>query len=280
MTRRSSRASGRQQEAGARRAHPGLPVGEIVAAAARAGWRDRWRTLAVAVAVSTVTALLQIVANDLTDPDDGPLVLFTALTATAASVLGTVFLAGFLSRLVGEAGHGQERASVWRVARTLPWARLILADLLVVLIVVAGVLALLIPALVAVTLLVIVGPVIEIENQRVFAALRRSAHLVRRHFWTVALLATLPIVAASEIETIVPHPRDAGEILAALAIRGLGEALAEAAIGLTLVELCYRLIALDRTAGPTPAGDRRPSANSRADHLHGRPRARDHGPAG
>lgn len=147
MTRRSSRASGRQQEAGARRAHPGLPVGEIVAAAARAGWRDRWRTLAVAVAVSTVTALLQI-------------------------------------------------------------------------------------------------------------------------------------VAASEIETIVPHPRDAGEILAALAIRGLGEALAEAAIGLTLVELCYRLIALDRTAGPTPAGDRRPSANSRADHLHGRPRARDRGPAG
>jgi hypothetical protein len=96
------------------------------------------------------------------------------------------------------------------------------------------------------TLLAIVGPVIEIEDRRVAGALRRSAHLVRRHFWTVALLATLPVIAASGIDSVVPDPDHAGQIATALVIHVVAGALVEAAIGLVLVQLCYRLIALDR----------------------------------
>jgi hypothetical protein len=234
------------READTRSTPPELPVREILAAAARAGWRHRRRTLAVAVAVSTVTVLMDIVASDLTDQANAPLLLFTDLAASGVSLLGTVFLSGFLCRLVGEAEHGKTAPGVWQVARALPWGRLVGADLLAVLAVVVGLLALVIPGLVAMTLLAVVGPVIEIENRSVTQALRRSAHLVRRHFWTVALLGTLPVIAASGIYSILPDPDHGRQVLTALVIRVAAEAPVEAAIGLTLVQLCYRLIALDR----------------------------------
>ena len=246
-----------RREAGAKRSRPALHVGQIVAAAGRAGRRHLWRVLAVAVAVSVVTALMEIVVNDLVDRANLPLVLLTVVSASSVSILGEVFLSGFLCRLVRETGHrgegdGEGRgegSSVPQVAQTLQWSRLIRADLLVVLFVVIGAIALVIPGLVAMNLLAVTGPVIEIEDRRVLSALRRSSHLVRQRFWTVALLVTLPVILASGLESAGPeHPGSAGAILAALAVRGLGEAVVQAAIGLVVVELCYRLIALDRRA--------------------------------
>jgi hypothetical protein len=238
---------GKQRVAATRRFRPALPVRELVAAAARTGRRHVWRILAVAMVVSIVTALAEIAVDDLVDRANVPLSLLADLSASGVSLMGAVFLSGFLGKLVGEAEDGEESTSVRRVLRTLPWGRLVLADVLVVLLVVTGLIALVIPGLVAVNLFAVVGPVIEIENKPVIAALRRSAHLVRQHFWTVALLVTLPVAVASEIDSVAPDPVSLRAILEILAIRGLGEALAEAAIGLMLVKLCYRLIALDRT---------------------------------
>ena len=79
--------------------------------------------------------------------------------------------------------------------RSLPWGSLILADLLATLIIVAGLLALIVPGLVAITLLAVVGPVIEIEHRAALGALRRCVHLVRPHFWRVAAFGTLPPAA-------------------------------------------------------------------------------------
>lgn len=203
----------------------------------------------VAVAVSTATALAEIFVDELIDRADVSASVAGDLSASAVSILGTVLLSGFLCRMVGETEHGQEPAPVLQVLRHLPWWRLIRADLLVVVIVVIGIVALIIPGVVAFTLLAVIGPVIEIEGSKVYAALRRSVHLTRQRFWTVALLATLPVLLASMVESFIPHPDDVAEILEVLAVRGIGEGLIEAAIGLILVELCYRLIALDRTRG-------------------------------
>jgi hypothetical protein len=222
-----------------------LGAGAIVTAAARAGRRGGWRIVAVAVAVSIVTALAEIVVDDFADRVAVPLALLADLSASGVSLLGTVFLSGFLSRLV-RAEEGGESTSVRAVLRTLPWGRLVGADLLVILLVVAGLIALVIPGLAAVVLFAVAGPVIEIENRPVIAALRRSAHLVLRHFWAVALLVVLPLAATSAIDALAPGPGSVRAILVIVAIQGLGDALAEAAIGLILVELCYRLIALDR----------------------------------
>ena len=90
--------------------------------------------------------------------------------------------------------------------RSLPWGALIRADLLVAAIIVLGVLALVIPGLIAMNLLAVVGPVIEIEERRPWAGLRRSAQLVRPHFWKVALIGTLPVLVASGLESALPDP--------------------------------------------------------------------------
>jgi hypothetical protein len=232
---------------GAKGSRPPLPIREVLAAAAHAGRRHLRVIVAVAVAVSTMTALAEILVDELIDRADVSASAAGDLSASAVSVLGTVLLSGFLCRMVGETEHGQEPATVLQIVRHLPWWRLIRADLVVVVIVVTGIVALIIPGVVAFTLLAVIGPVIEIERSKVYAALRRSVHLTRQRFWTVALLATLPVVLASMIESFIPHPDDVTEILELLAVRGIGEGLIEAAIGLILAELCYRLIALDRT---------------------------------
>jgi hypothetical protein len=196
--------------------------------------------------VCVVTALVEIALDHFVDRASLPLSLLADLSASGVSILGAVFLSGFLTRLVGDADDGSQSVSVREVVRTLPWGRLVGADLMVALLAVIGLIALVIPGLIAINLFAVVGPVIEIEDRRVIAALRRSAHLVRPHFWTVALLVTLPVAVASEIDNLAPHPSSVGAVLGILAVRGLGEALIEAAIGLISVKLCYRLIALDR----------------------------------
>jgi hypothetical protein len=237
----SRRDSGRAEDP-----RPPWSVREVLAAAARAGRRHLRVIVAVAVVVSTAGALAEILLDEFVDRADVSASVAGDLSASAVSILGTVLLSGFLCRMVGEAEHGQESATVLQVVRHLPWWRLIRADLLVVVVVVVGLVALVIPGLVAFTLLAVIGPVIEIEDRKVYAALRRSVRLTRSRFWTVALLATLPVILASTLESFIPHPHDVAEILEVLAVRGIGEGLIEAAIGLILVELCYRLIVLDR----------------------------------
>ena len=209
------------------------------------------------MAVSIVTALAEVVVKDFAGRASVPLSLVAGLGASAVTIAGSVFLSGFLSKLVAREA-GSQSPSIWQVMRTLRWARLAGADLLVALLVVLGLLALVIPGLVAINLLAVTGPVIEIEGRPVLAALRRSVRLVRPRFWMVALLATLPVLAASEIETVAPRPESMPAILEILAIRGLAEGIAQAAIGLTLVMLCRRLIELDRarpaTADHEPCG--------------------------
>jgi hypothetical protein len=249
-----------RREVRAKHSRAALSIREVVAAAARAGRQHTWRVLAAAVAVSVATALMEIAVDDLVDRTNLPLALLTGFSSSSVSILGEVFLSGFLCRLVSETEHRAKDTSVRHVARTLPWGRLIRADLLVVMLVVVGTIALIIPGLVVFNLLAVVGPVVEIENRPVLSALRRSSHLVRQHFWTVALLVTLPVILAGGLESAVPHPDSAGTILAALAIRGLGEAAVQAVIGLVLVELCYRLIALDRKPAAPAALSESPPA--------------------
>jgi hypothetical protein len=238
---------------------PALGVRAVIAAAARTGQRQWWRILTVALVVSVLTALVETVVDEIIDPANVPLSIIAALFASGVSLLGAVFLSGFLCRLVGESGKAGQGASIRHVARTLAWGRLVGADLLVALLVIIGLIALVIPGLIAINLFAIVGPVIDLEDVSVLAALRRSAHLVRQHFWKVALLVTLPVAVASEIEAVAPDSTSARAILEALAIRGLGEALVEAAIGLVTVQLCYRLLAQDRVS--KAAGGRQPGGH-------------------
>jgi predicted secreted protein len=224
-----------------------LPVRELLASVTRTARRDPWRILAAAITASLLTVLADIALTNLIDHTDVSLTLAGELISTGLEVLGSVFLSGFLCRIVGSAEHGLPRASIGQVVRTLPWVSLILADLLVVVLVVLGLILLVIPGLIVITLLTIIGPVIEIEHKKVRAAVRRSARLVWPKFWWVLLLATLPLAVVSELESLAPEPHSVSSALETLAIRGLGTAVLDAVIVLVLVELAYRLIEADRT---------------------------------
>lgn len=216
---------------------------EILAAACRAGLRDRWRVLAVAICVTTAVALAEVVVEDLVHRANLPVSVVADLSASAVSLLGAVFLSGFLCKLVRRPDD-ESAVTLREVAKTLPWGRLIGADLLVSLLVVVGLIALVIPGLIALNLLAVAGPVIETEDRAVIAALRRSAQLVRPRFWMVALLVTVPVIAATEIDTLGPEPAGVVAALEFLAIRGVAAGIVEAAIGLVLVKLNARLAEL------------------------------------
>ena len=91
-----------------------------------------------------------------------------------------------------------------------------------------------------------VGPVIEIERQHAVAGLRRSAHLVRPHFWRVAAFGTLPLILSNGLVAFLPDPSGTTNVVTTLIVRSIGEGIIESVVGLILVELCYRLIAADQ----------------------------------
>jgi hypothetical protein len=238
-------------------------VGRILRVAAREARRDTLPILAVAITVSLITAVVEVVVDHYVDPNNNALSAAGSISAEGVSLLGTVLLAGFLCRLISSAEHGGEDATLGHVIRSLPWIRLLVADIVVTLLVVGGLILLVLPGLLVLNLLAVTGPVIEIEERSVRGALRRSAHLVRRHFWTVGLLATVPLIIEGEIESFLPDPHGVVDIIEILAIRGVAVAILDAAISLVLVELCFRLIDLDAAAAardrpatdePSPAG--------------------------
>lgn len=238
----SGLASGRGPEDRSSRGRQRLRLGGIIAAAASAGRRS-WRPiLAVAIPVSLASSGLEIVVDHYVDPSDALLSVGAALASAGISLAGTVLLSGFTCRLVGAAGHGREPPTLLQAARSLPWCRLIVADLLVTLAVVGGLLLLVVPGLAALTFLAVTGPVIEIEHRRVLAAVRRSVQLTSHRLWPTLLLATIPLAAVAELEAIAPDPGRAGQIAEFLIIRGLAEGIAEACLAIILCELCFQLI--------------------------------------
>jgi hypothetical protein len=221
---------------------PRLRPGGIITAAARAGHRYWRQILAIAIPVSLAGSGLEILIDHYVDPSDALLSFSATLGSTGISLLGTVLLSGFVCRLVGAAEHGLRPLTFLQVARSLQWWQLIAADVLVVVAVVAGFVLLVVPGLAALTLLAVVGPVIEIEHRRVLAAICRSVQLTRSHIWPVLLLATAPLAAVAELEAIAPEPDTAHEIAEFLIVRGLAEGIAEACLALLLSELCFQLI--------------------------------------
>jgi hypothetical protein len=72
------------------------------------------------------------------------------------------------------------------------YRRLIAVDLIYGALVAVGLVALVVPGILAFVYLGMAAPVVEIERRRVGEALRRSIALVRGHFWLV-LMVFLPI---------------------------------------------------------------------------------------
>ena len=106
-----------------------LRLRPIAAAVVRTARRHAWRILAVSIVVSAVTVAVELAADHLLSRASPATALAGSLSTSTVSLLGAVFLSGFLCRLVsdtehGDTGHGDNgtapgSGTCWRRCRGL-----------------------------------------------------------------------------------------------------------------------------------------------------------------
>jgi hypothetical protein len=208
-----------------------------------ASYRHRFGRVVIAAAlVFGITAVVGAAIEDLTHRAEPNLLVWTfALAGTAMSQVGITFYAGLLDKVVGEFELDEEPEPVLHVLRTLPYGSLIVADILIIVISGIGLLLLVIPGLIIFTLLAITGPVINIEHVGAIRGMRRSAHLVRPHFWLVFLLVTLPIglehQALAWADELVLHHA----LIEVFIVQGITGMIVGSFVGLVEVNVAYAL---------------------------------------
>jgi hypothetical protein len=165
--------------------------------------------LTIGLAVFAPAAIVDGIASHLVDGsvDDTRGWLQALLVALRIFDLGVgigalTFFAGAMDRLVAADRRGHERLSLIVVARTLPWRRLVVADLLVWGFTAVAALAFILPGALVYTLLCITGPLIIAEDLGPWRALRRSAKLIWPHFLLAAIVVTLPMVAEEVVSDL------------------------------------------------------------------------------
>lgn len=154
------------------------------------------------------------------DLDNGIQVAGAALAIlllATTGLLGEIFYTGAVAIALTHPRDAEGRPMPLRqVARTIDYRTLIAVDLIFGVLVAVGFLAFVVPGILAFVYLGLAAPVVEIEHRGVRAALARSYHLVRHHFWLV-LAVLVPIEIVSD------------------AITGAATHLAHAALGDSLI---------------------------------------------
>jgi hypothetical protein len=127
--------------------------------------------------------------------------LLALLLLVTTGLLGEIFYTGAVAIALTHP-HDGEAPGLREIAHTIRYRTLIAVDLIFGLLVALGTLAFVVPGVLAFVYLGLAAPVVEIERRGVRAALARSFHLVRGHFW-LALAVLVPIEVFSDVATSV-----------------------------------------------------------------------------
>lgn len=163
---------------------------------------------------------------------------------------GEAMYAGIVSALILHWRHGSGRGGLGEVARSLPYGRLIVADLIMAGGTGLGLALLVVPGVIFITYFLLTTVVIEIERPGVVAAMRRSAALVSGHFWAVLALVVLVVAGTELITAGLEAPFHGLELETAANL--VVEAAVEPLQGLATVLLCLRLMELRGERPPAP----------------------------
>ena len=226
-----------------------------VLAAAFGTYRRRFGLIAgAALVVFGISAGFDVLFDMAGDTvGDYPGLLAPLLVIAGVATFGTTFFAGLLDRIVGEEERGHPRRSLREVLRTLPYWRLIGADVLLSLGAVVALLLLVVPGLIFYTFFSLVGPAVVMEDRGVFDGFRRSLRLVRGHFWLTLLLVTLPILVEEDVvHGIVALVGDASPLLV-FVVNALAGAAVGSVVALVEVTLAGRLAI--RKPDPAPVSE-------------------------
>ena len=231
------------------------PVGvRFVLAAAFRTYRRRFGVIVgAALVVFSISALVDVLTDVLADEfADKPALIALLLTVAGVAVLGTEFFAGLTDRIAGQEERGRPRQPLGQILRTLPYGRLIVAD-----VVLAGgtfllSFALLVPGMIFFTFHALVGPALVMEDRKVRSAFRRSRQLVRGHFWLVFLLVTLPIVFEENVVHGIVAIFESLGSLAVFVVNTLAGAAVGSIVAVIEVTLAHRLAIRTPDPGHVP----------------------------
>jgi len=226
-------------------------------------FRDRWaRVLGIGLPVSAVAIVTTHLLDDLFDHNRDPTsnvvslgLVLASVSISAANGFGTTFLSGVLDRTVGEHQHGHGSERLGQLLRRIPYGWLILADMLALVFKVVGFVLLVVPGVIAVTLLCVVGPVVMVEGRRPWSAVRRSAHLVRPYFWLTFVAVTIPLFFENWLTEVLASSDLLHGFPQHLAIGLTVEAPIAIFVSLVEVTLAYHLMERDRPGAISAHGD-------------------------
>jgi hypothetical protein len=170
-----------------------------------------------------------------------PVVAFVLATFSVVSV-GETLYAGLLHRLVGRVDRDQPLPRLAEVLRTLPYARLIGADVVLSTVLIATSAILLIPGLVVGTVFALAGPLIVLEDRGVLGAFRRSAQLVVPRFWLAFWLLTVPLLVVHGVSHGVEVAYTGEPLIVVFVVHELVGVTVGSAVALVEISLADRLV--------------------------------------
>jgi hypothetical protein len=126
-------------------------------------------------------------------------IVTTILVGGTTAFFATLLFAGLLDYTIEAELEGRPAPPLTQVLRQMPYRRLLAVDSLVVLVTAIGGLLLVIPGLIAFTLLSLASPLAVSENLGPVAAMRRSVELVRPRFGTAMAVFLIPDLVATTV---------------------------------------------------------------------------------
>jgi hypothetical protein len=228
-------------------------------------WAPRLFVLALIVFIPLgfVDALLEQVDTSSLDVTSGVQIaaLVGALAAvTASGLFGEVFFSGAIAASLTHP-EDEESPGFLRLARHISYGKLIAVDILFVLMMVLGTIAIIVPGILIFVYLSLAGPVVELEKRGIWDGFRRSFRLVRGHFWmAAAVLIPVEIVGDAINDAIVggAHHLFGHHLLAAWVGEAAGNIVTAPVASVAFVLLTLDLI--HHHDGEAPRLKRRPEA--------------------
>jgi hypothetical protein len=184
------------------------------------------------------------------------------LVITFARLLGPVVYAGYLDEAVGKEYFEGHHVPFRVVLRTLPWARLVVADVVLVAGTTIGLALFVLPGVVWLTLFCLVGPVIVQERHGVRDGFERTLALSRRAWPMILLLVVALLAGEHAFHEWVHEATHHHDLWLQVGISWLIFSVVGGFVGLVEVALATELMArtplpepsVDPAAGPLPAG--------------------------
>lgn len=175
------------------------------------------------------------------------------LAATLVRLAGPVVYAGYLDEAVGHEYFKGHRVHFRTVLSTLPWGRLVIADVILILGTAIGLALFVLPGLVWLTLFTLVGPVLVQERHGLVDGFARTLRLSRAAWRQIVLLVVVLLIGEHAVHEGVHHALHHHDFWVEVAASWLISAAIGGFVGLVEVALATELMARHPVTEPSSA---------------------------